>query len=111
MAAENAGLAAPASVRSLPTNADNQDVVPMGMVAARQAAQVLDNLARMLAVELLAAAQALELRGLADAAAGTRAVHAAVRGVSAPLHDDRPLRGDVEAVVALLDAVPGPFAD
>jgi histidine ammonia-lyase len=38
-------------------------------------------------------------------------VHAAVRGVSAPLHDDRPLRGDVEAVVALLDAVPGPFAD
>src|SRR5262249_38610519 len=43
MAADNAVLAAPASVRSIPTNANNQDVVSMGMVAARQAAQVIDN--------------------------------------------------------------------
>lgn len=111
MAAENAVLAAPASVRSLPTNADNQDVVPMGMVAARQTAQVLDNVARIVAIELLAAAQALELRGLADAAPGMRTVHAAVRGVSAPLDDDRPLADDVEALVALVDAEPARFAD
>jgi histidine ammonia-lyase len=103
MAADNAVLVAPASVRSVPTNANNQDVVSMGMVAARQAARVLDNTARTVSIELLCAAQALELRGLSEAGRGTRAAHAAVRRCSAPLDDDRPLAADVEALVALID--------
>ncbi|MGD9765704.1 MAG: histidine ammonia-lyase [Candidatus Binatia bacterium] len=103
MTADTAVLVAPASVRSISTNANNQDVVSMGMVAARQAARVLENTAHMVAIELLCAAQALELRGIARAGAGTRAAHTAVRRVSAPLHDDRPLTGDVDAVLALID--------
>ncbi|MDX2171089.1 MAG: aromatic amino acid ammonia-lyase [Deltaproteobacteria bacterium] len=103
MVADTAVLVAPASVRSVPTNANNQDVVPMGMVAARQAARVLDHLARGVAIELLAAAQALELRGAAAAAPATRTALAAVRALSPPLDDDRPLAEDVEALVRAID--------
>ena len=103
MAADNAVLAAPASVRSVPTNANNQDVVSMGMVAARQAARVVDNAASMVAIELLCAAQALELRGVDKAADATRDAHAVIRRHSATLDDDRPLTEDVDAVRRLID--------
>lgn len=102
MAADNAVLAAPASVRSVPTNANNQDVVSMGMIAARQAAQVIDNLERMVAIELLCAAQALDLRGIERAGQATRTAHARVREVAARLDEDRPLSADVEAVQQLV---------
>ena len=104
LAAEQALLAAPASVRSIPTNANNQDMVPMGMLAARHAAGVLDGARRLVAIELLCGAQALELRGVAQAGAGTRAAHDAIRRVAAPLADDRGLRDDVEAVADLIEA-------
>jgi histidine ammonia-lyase len=103
MVADSAVLAAPASIRSVPTNANNQDLVPMGMVAARQTARVLDHLGRGVAIELLAAAQALELRGVSAAALGTRTALAAVRSLSPPLDDDRPLADDVDALVGLID--------
>jgi histidine ammonia-lyase len=104
LAAENAALAAPASVRSIPTNANNQDFVSMGMLAARHAARVADNVEHVIAIELLCAAQALELRGLARAASASRAAHARIREVSAPVTEDRPLAADVEAVVNLVGA-------
>jgi histidine ammonia-lyase len=104
LAAENAQLAAPASVRSIPTNANNQDVVSMGMLAARHADRVLDNARCLVAIELLCAAQALDLRGCERAGAGTRAAHALVRSHAAPLLDDRPLATDVDAVMGLIDA-------
>jgi histidine ammonia-lyase len=103
MAADNAVLAAPASVHSVPTNANNQDVVSMGMVAARQARHVLDNVQRIVAIELLCAAQALDLRGAIHAGAGTRAAHTLVRAHAAPLLEDRPLADDVEALCRLID--------
>jgi histidine ammonia-lyase len=103
MAADNAVLAAPASVRSVPTNANNQDVVSMGMVAARQAARVLDNVERMVAIELLCAAQALDLRGPAQAGIGTAAALAAIRGHVPPLIEDRALGEDVDALCRLVD--------
>jgi histidine ammonia-lyase len=103
LAAENAQLAAPASVRSIPTNANNQDVVSMGMLAARHAARVVDNVERVVAIELLCAAQALDLRGVDRAGAGTRAAHAVVRRAAAPLVEDRSLAPDVDAVIGLID--------
>ena len=104
MAADNAVLAAPAAVHSVPTNANNQDVVSMGMVAARQTRHVLDNVIRMVAIELLCAAQALDLRGAQDAGAGTRAAHAAMRERVAPLVEDRPLDADVGSVCDMIAA-------
>lgn len=103
LAAENRQLAAPASVASIPTNANNQDVVSMGMLAARHAARVLDNVARLVAIELLCAAQALDLRTVASAGVGTRAAHALVRAHVAPVIEDRPLAGDVDAVFELIE--------
>jgi histidine ammonia-lyase len=103
IAAEQALLAAPASVRSLPTNAGNQDMVPMGMLAARSATRVLEGARQLVAIELLCAAQALDLRGLDRAGTGTRAAHAAIRAVAPPLRDDRALRPDVEAIMDLID--------
>ena len=103
MAADNAVLAAPASVHSVPTNANNQDVVSMGMVAARQAARVFDNVERMVAIELLCGAQALELRGRANAGVGTQAALSSIRERVSPLREDRPLRGDVETICELIE--------
>ncbi len=102
MAADNAVLAAPTSVRSVPTNANNQDVVSMGMVAARHARQVVDNAERMVAIEMLCAAQALDLRGAAHAGIGSRAAHTLIRAQTTPLVEDRPLHDDVETVCRLI---------
>lgn len=104
MAAENALLAAPASVASIPTNANNQDVVSMGMLAARHAARVLDNVQRIISIELLCAAQALDLRGVDRAGSGTRAGHALVREHALPLVEDRTLAEDLEGVSGAIGA-------
>lgn len=109
MAADNAVLAAPASVRSVPTNANNQDVVSMGMVAGRQASRVLDNVERMIAIELLCGAQALELRGVTQAGRGTRDAYGLIRAHAAPVEEDRPLGRDVDAMCRLIAA--DAFAD
>ena len=100
--ADDAVLAHPASIGSVPTNANNQDVVGMGGVAVRQALRVLDNARRVVAIELLAAAEAVELVGAAKLGRGTRAVYAGVRDLVAPLVEDRPLGADVERLVPAL---------
>ncbi len=77
--AENRRLAAPASVGSLPTSAMQEDHVSMGWAAARKLRTVVDNLARILAVELVCAARAVELRAPLTPAAGTGAALACLR--------------------------------
>jgi histidine ammonia-lyase len=88
MVAENRRLAVPASVDSLPTSAMQEDHVSMGWGAARKLRGAVDNLARILAVELVAAARALELRS--------------------PL---RPAPGTAAALTRLREVVPGPGPD
>jgi histidine ammonia-lyase len=103
--AENAVLAHPASLGSVPTNANNQDMVGMGTVAVRQARHLLDNARRVVAIELLAAAEAVDLTGTEGLGAGTAATYAAVRGLVRPLVEDRPLGDDVERLAAALDGL------
>jgi histidine ammonia-lyase len=103
--ADNAVLAHPATLGSVPTNANNQDVVGMGSVGVRHARRLLDNARRVVAIELLAAAEAADAVGLDGFASGTRAVYAAVRERVAPLTQDRPLGDDVERLAAALDEV------
>ncbi|HKA30240.1 MAG TPA: aromatic amino acid lyase, partial [Candidatus Binatia bacterium] len=100
--AENAVLAHPASLGSVPTNANNQDVVGMGTVAVRQARRLLENAQRVVAIELLAAAEAIDLTGAEGLAPRTRAAYEAVRSMVAPLLDDRPLGDDVERLASAL---------
>src|ERR671931_526307 len=93
-------LATPASVQSVPTEGNQEDVVPMGMSAAWKAERVLANATRIVAIELLAAAQGLEfLKPLAPGRGVARAYVALRREVPA-LDGDRPLTGDIEKVAA-----------
>jgi histidine ammonia-lyase len=74
LVAENRRLAVPASVDTIPTSAMQEDHVSMGWAAARKLRTALDNLARILAVELVVAARALDLRRPLAPAAATAAV-------------------------------------
>jgi histidine ammonia-lyase len=98
--AENAVLAHPATLGSVPTNANNQDVVPMGSVGVRQARRLLENARRVVAIELLAAAEAVEVAEATDLAPATRALYDRIRALVPPLTTDRPLGADVERLAA-----------
>jgi histidine ammonia-lyase len=103
--ADDAVLAHPASIGSVPTNANNQDVVGMGGVAVRQARRLLENARRVVAIELLAAAEAADLAGTDGLARATRAVYEEVRRVVRRVSEDRPLGADVERLVESLEHV------
>jgi tyrosine ammonia-lyase len=112
LVAEMRTLAVPASVQTIPTNNDNQDVVTLGTVAARKAGALLDMAWQALAVQALALAQAAELRARAEGAASpaaagfapaSLALVAAVRAVSPPLAEDRPLADDIARAAAHLE--------
>jgi histidine ammonia-lyase len=102
MVAENRRLAAPASVDSLPTSAMQEDHVSMGWGAARKLRASLDNLGGILAIELVAAARALELRQPLEPATATAAALAAVREVVPGFGADRWLSPELEAAKRLV---------
>lgn len=102
LVSENRSLCFPASADSISTSAGQEDHVSMGMTSARKAEQIATNTERVIAVELLAAAQALTLRAPLTPAAGTGAALAAVREVSPALEEDRPLAPDIEAVRGII---------
>jgi histidine ammonia-lyase len=98
LTAEALQASMPAASFSRSTESHNQDKVSMGTIAAREALRVGDLVAHALAVHLLIAAQACELRGGVPGRPGVAAAVRAVRETSPALVDDRPLDGDIEAV-------------
>ena len=112
LVSENKVLAHPATADSIPTSANQEDHVSMGSIAARHARQVLEHVERILAIELLVAAQALDLR-LATLAAegdapepgiGVREAHALVRQSVTHLDTDREPAPDLAAALAIVKA-------
>ena len=93
-------LAAPASVDSIPSSAMQEDHVSMGWSAARKLRRSVDGLTRVLAVELLTAARALDLRAPLSPAPATAAVAAGLRTAVAGPGPDRFLAPEIEAAVA-----------
>src|SRR6185503_18683574 len=91
-------LASPASVQSIPTEGNQEDVVPMGMTAAWKAGRILANAERIVAIELLAGAQGLEYLLPLTPGKGVGRLHAAVRREAAALTTDRPLTADIERI-------------
>lgn len=83
----------PASVQSIPTNGDNQDFVPMATVGARRMRESLARLRELLAIEAIALAQAVDLRGGPESgfSPSTQDLYARVRSQVPPLKEDRPL--------------------
>jgi histidine ammonia-lyase len=102
LVSENKSLCHPASVDSIPTSAGQEDHVSMGNAAGLKAWQVLANAERVLAIELLAGAQAIEFLAPLEPGVGGRAGRDAVRSISPRLDDDRPLAGDIEALAGTL---------
>jgi len=102
LASESKTLSHPASVDSIPTSAGREDHVSMGPTAAWKASRVVSNTARVLAVELLAACEALEFRRPLRSSPPLEAVHALVRGRVAAHEQDRILGPEIEALASLL---------
>ncbi|HEX2164805.1 MAG TPA: histidine ammonia-lyase, partial [Thermoanaerobaculia bacterium] len=102
LASENKGLAHPASVDSIPTSADKEDHVSMGMGAALKLGRVVDNVRQVLAIELLAAAQGIDLLRPLASSRLLEALHAAVRRRVARWDEDREMAPDLAAAAELL---------
>jgi histidine ammonia-lyase len=92
-------LAAPASVDSIPSSAMQEDHVSMGWSAARKLRRAIDGLTRVLAVELLTAARALDLRAPLSPAPATAAVAAGLRATVDGPGPDRFLAPEIDAAV------------
>jgi histidine ammonia-lyase len=103
LAADNRGLASPASVHTLSTCAGQEDHVSMGVAAARKARTAAYNLADILSIELLCAAQALDFHQPLKAGKGTGAAYSLIRSKVTPRGEDRDMYPDLEAVRALID--------
>jgi histidine ammonia-lyase len=103
LVSENKVLCHPASVDSIPSSAGREDHVSMGMTAALKARQVIENVRTCLAIELLVAAQAIDLRAPLRPARKVGEAHARIRAVVPHLSEDRELHRDIEAVCRLVD--------
>jgi histidine ammonia-lyase len=102
LASENKSLAHPASVDSLPTSANQEDHVSMATFAARRLATMAANSTYVVAIELLAAAQGIDLRAPLQTSPPLRDAHTAIRG-RVPFYDhDRLLAPDIEAIAAMV---------
>src|SRR5207237_3217829 len=97
LVSENKAAAYPASVDSIPTSANREDHVSMSTTAARKCRSVMTNTSRVLACELLCAAQGLEFHPGLRPGRGVEAAHRHVREHIRPLGRDRTLHRDLEA--------------
>jgi histidine ammonia-lyase len=117
LASENKAMAFPGSVDSLPTSANQEDDVSMATYAARRVGDMAENTAGIVAIELLAAAQGIDLRKPITTGPKLAAALAALRAKVAFWDQDREMAPDIEAAKALIatplfrDLVPLRLAD
>jgi histidine ammonia-lyase len=104
LAAEMKALVTPHSVGSIPTSANQEDYVSMGMAGSRRIQPMIVNLRNVLAIELLAACQGLDLLAPLRTGPETQKAYELLRGVSKKVDADRSLSRDIEAVAARIAA-------
>ncbi len=106
LVSDNKTLAHPDSVDTIPSSANQEDHVSMGANAARHAMEILENVRQVIAIELLTAAQAIDLRseGPDRLGKGTSAAYREIRKIVQPLTHDRALTADMEAAAELIAA-------
>ncbi len=102
LVSESKSLSFPATVDSIPTNVTQEDHVSMGPVAGFKVLRILDNLRRVLAIELLTAAQALYLCRPFKASARIEEVYARIREFVPPMDEDRVLTDDIDTITEKL---------
>lgn len=118
LVAENRVLSHPAATGSIPAAADQEDFVSMGMTTAIKTRQIIENSWPIIAVELIAAAQALDFRAPTRPSAASAAAHSLIRKYVKTLEEDRPLFPDITSlaeaakrgeVLAAAEGVTGPL--
>lgn len=102
LASECKSMSFPASVDSIPTNNDQEDHVSMGPIAGLKALKIVDQVHYVLAIELLCAAQAIDMLRPLKSSPKIEAVYAKIRAVVPYLDKDRHLAKDIEAVHLLV---------
>ena len=103
LTSENKTFAHPASVDSIPTSANQEDHVSMATFAARRLHDMLDNVANIVAIELLAAAQGVEFHRPQRSSDAIEAIISKLREVSPPYDEDRSMSADIARVARLVD--------
>jgi len=102
LVSENKVLAHPASVDSIPSSANREDHVSMGMTSALKARQVVENVRWVLALEALCAAAGIDQRGPRRPGRGVRVAHHLIRQAIPPLDGDRPVGPDADRLQRML---------
>lgn len=102
LVSENKVLAHPASVDSIPSSANQEDHVSMGTIAARKAREIMGNVRRVVAMELMCVCQAIDLRGNKGLGKGTKPAYETLRALVPMLEDDRPLYEDINKCESII---------
>ena len=108
LASENLNLAAPSSVKSIPSNGQNQDVVSMGLIAARKSLQLVDNVHTIVSVLVAACHQAALITGIEQFSPGVRGLLDLLARTAPAYRDDEGIAADFLAGIRetlLLDEV------
>jgi histidine ammonia-lyase len=103
LVSENKVLSHPASVDSISVSADQEDHVSMGPIAVRKCTEILKNVRTVLAIEMMAAAQAFEFHEGRRPGRGTAVAYNVIRTKVPRLVDDRVLHPDIEAIRQLVE--------
>lgn len=102
LVSENKVLAHPASVDSIPSSANKEDHVSMGAFAARKVRTIVENTRQVIAIELMCAAQAIDLQEKRDLGAGTQRLYDLIRQTIPMLTEDRPPSDDIKKIADLI---------
>ena len=102
LASENKVLAHPASVDSITTSGNKEDFVSMGMTAANKLKRVVENTRNVLAIEAMAAAQAIDFLAPLKTSKRGQAAHAAIRAVCPTMDKDRVMYKDFARLAELI---------
>lgn len=103
LVSENKVLAHPASVDSIPTSANQEDHVSMGTIASRQAREIVHNAARVIAIEMICASQAIYLESAEkELAPATRSYLEKIREICPPLESDRAISEQIEELAQFI---------
>ncbi|MGM8214916.1 histidine ammonia-lyase [Bacillaceae bacterium W0354] len=98
LVSENKTLAHPASVDSIPSSANQEDHVSMGTIGARHAYQIVQNVRRVIAIELICAMQAVEIKGVNLMAQATKSLYDKAREIVPTIKQDRVFSKDIEGL-------------
>lgn len=103
LVAENRTLAVPASIQSITSTADFQDIVSFGLIAGRKARKIVENTNHILSFELLCAAQAADIRGIEKLSPVGKIMHKAVRETLEYMDYDKVYIDDLETLKARIE--------